>query len=314
MRVSDFSDETGGGWQVGPVDRRGDKGQGPGAHSATPMEDSDDASCQSELTRARSEAESQRARLVRTIESEIVPRLVLTRRIRCDTGQSPRGKSPDRSDVKELVRLLVAHDVSVASAYVETVRQRGATLERVCLDLLAPAARQLGVLWEKDECDFMQVTVGLCRLHQLLRELSPEFGTEESGGDGARRILLAPCPGDQHTFGISLVAQFLRRADWEVWHEFPATDADIVTVLRRHWFAVVGLSVGSESRLDQLATTIAAIRRHSRNRDIGVMVGGPVLLERPELAQLVGADATAVDGPTAVIRAENICRALRQAH
>jgi hypothetical protein len=38
------------------------------------------------------------------------------------------------------------------------------------------------------------------------------------------------------------------------------------------------------------------------------MVGGPVLVARPELAVLMGADATAVDGPMAVLRAEHICR------
>ena len=167
---------------------------------------------------------------MRTIESEIVPRLVLTRRLSRgpDAQGAQQRPAADGSDVRELVRLLMAHDVSVASAYVETVRQRGVTLERICLDLLAPAARHFGSLWEQDECDFMQVTVGLCRLHQLLRELSPEFGSADADRKGNRRILLAPCPGDQHTFGISLVAQFLRRADWDVWHEFPTQTAEII--------------------------------------------------------------------------------------
>ncbi len=314
MRMGDLSNGMkAGARQVGPSDRGGGD-QGVRPQSAPPAEEVDASSCQAELDGARREAESKRARLVKTIESEIVPRLVLTRRVHRDTPHTREPRDPDGSDVKELVRLLMAHDVTVASAYVDTVRQRGASLERICLGLLAPAARELGVRWENDECDFMQVTVGLCRLHQLLRELSPEFDSEESGGDAGRRILLAPCPGDQHTFGISLVAQFLRRAEWDVWHEFPGTDADILNVVRRHWFAVVGLSVGSETRLDQLTITIARIRRESRNPAIGVMVGGPVLLERPEVAQQVGADATAADGPQAVLRAEHICRGMRMAN
>jgi methanogenic corrinoid protein MtbC1 len=311
--MGEFSDAmNSGGWQGGSADRGSDKGQGPQA--AGPAEDSDAFSCESELARVRLETELKRARLVRTIESEIVPRLVLTRRVRCDAAQTSGPKGPDISDVKELVRLLMMHDVSVSSAFVETVRQRGATLELICLDLLAPAARRLGVLWEEDECDFMQVTVGLCRLHQLLRELSPEFAAEESDAQGSRRILLAPCPGDQHTFGIALVAQFLRRAEWEVWHEFPPTEAEMLATVRRHWFAVVGLSVGSETKVDPLIAMIASIRRESRNRGVGVMVGGPLLMERPDLTDVLGADATATDGPQAVLRAEDICRARRAAH
>lgn len=314
MRMGDLSNGMNAGVrQLCPSDRASGT-QASHPQSAEQGEVADASACQAELERTVRENEVKRARLVKTIESEIVPRLVLTRRVHRDTAQTGEARDPDGSDVKELVRLLMAHDVTVASAYVDTVRQRGATLERICLDLLAPAARELGVRWENDECDFMQVTVGLCRLHQLLRELSPEFDSEESVGDAGRRILLAPCPGDQHTFGISLVAQFLRRAEWDVWHEFPSTDTDILNVVRRHWFAVVGLSVGSETRLDQLTTTIARIRRESRNPGIGVLVGGPVLLERPELAQQVGADATAADGPQAVLRAEHLCRGMQIAN
>lgn len=306
MRMGDCSDEltNGGGWKASRSDAGSEDRAGP------------PGSAQADSDASSSESEKKRARLVRTIESEIVPRLVLARRLSraTDALSAQQRPGPDGSDVRELVRLLMAHDVSVASAYVETVRNRGVTLERICLDLLAPAARQFGSLWEQDECDFMQVTVGLCRLHQLLRELSPEFGSADTDCKANRRILLAPCPGDQHTFGISLVAQFLRRADWDVWHEFPTQTAEIIEIVRRNWFAVIGLSMGTESRLDEITATIGAIRRESRNRGIGVLVGGPVLVEKPELAHLVGADATAADGPEAVLRAEHICNGMRMAH
>lgn len=250
------------------------------------------------------------ARLVRTIEGEIVPRLVLARRSAQtpEIAKTPQFRAPDAIDIKELVRLLLAHDVGVASAYVDAVRHRGASLESVCLQLLAPAARELGLLWEEDECDFMQVTVGLCRLHQLLRELSPEFRADDLEPAVDRRILLAPVPGEQHTFGITLVAQFLRRAGWDVWHEFPNADTDILEVLRQNWFAVVGLSVGIDTRLDDVTAIIAGIRRFSRNRGVGVLVGGPLFVSKPEIAPLVGADATAADGQEAVERAEQMCR------
>jgi methanogenic corrinoid protein MtbC1 len=255
-----------------------------------------------------SESEMRMARLVRTIEGEIVPRLVLARRVSLgqETVSARQSRSPDTCDVTELVRLLLAHDTGVASAYVETVRQRGASLEMICLDLLAPAARELGTLWEADECDFMQVTVGLCRLHQVLRDLSPAFGIEDFEHETDRRILLSPYPGDQHTFGITVVAQFLRRAGWDVWHEFPRTNAELLELTRQNWFAAIGLSVGTEARLDDVAATISAIRAASRNRAIGVLVGGPILVDKPELAGTIGADGTASDGRQAVQQAERI--------
>jgi methanogenic corrinoid protein MtbC1 len=249
------------------------------------------------------------ARLTRTIEGEIVPRLIMSRKLTAAEAV-PRilyNDLLDELDVKEFVRLLLAHEPGVASAYVDTVRQRGATLDGICLDLLAPAARELGLLWEEDECDFMQVTVGLCRLHQVLRELSPAFDCDEVPEEGDRGILLVPYPGEQHTFGITLVAQFLRRAGWDVAQESPATVADLVKLTRQNFFALVGLSVASDRGREDLAQTIRLIREQSRNRKIGVLVGGPLFLADPALAARVGADATASNGSDAVHQAERIC-------
>ncbi len=257
--------------------------------------------------------DSRLTRLIRTIEGEIVPRLVLSRRAGGNFAE-PAARAPDALDVEETVRLLLHHDVSVCSAFVATLRDRGATTEMICLDLLAPAARCLGRMWEEDACDFMQVTVGLCRLHQLLRELSADFRSEVPERAGDRRILLAACPGEQHTFGLAIVAQLLRRAEWDVWHELPNTKAAILEVAGAHWFAVVGLSLATETRIETLTETIAELRRVSRNRAIGVLVGGPLLVARPELASIVGADATAASGPLAVERAEHMVGALTAAN
>jgi methanogenic corrinoid protein MtbC1 len=254
------------------------------------------------------EGQERLARLVRTIEGEIVPRMVISRRIRPNAAlpQARLNSAPDEVDVKEMVRLLLAHEPGVASAYVETVRQRGATLEMICLDLLAPAARELGILWEEDHCDFMQVTVGLCRLHQVLRTLSPAFAVEESDMEGDRRILLAPYPGEQHTFGITLVAQFLRRAGWDVWQEFPESTSELIELTNEISFVAVGLSVGCATRLDGVSDTIRAIRHSSRNRGVGVLLGGSAFAAQPELGADLGADATGTDGRDAVRQAQRI--------
>lgn len=308
MCMQDYSEQRAGGglWEVG----------GSGMEAGSERDKVDAAGRpRTEEAEGSAASEERMARLVRTIEGEIVPRLVLTRRVSKDlevTGGVI--KAPDASDVAELVRLLLAHDVDVAAGYVEAVRHRGASLELVCLELLAPAARELGLLWEQDECDFMQVTVGLCRLHQVLRDISAEWRSDDAPAARERSILLAPIPGEQHTFGIMLVAQFLRRAGWDVWHEFPDSLSDILEAVRQNWFAVVGLSVGCESRLEDVAAIIRSIRCGSRNRAVGVLVGGPVLVAHPEVARVVGADATAADGRQAVIQAEHMCSVPAAAH
>ena len=250
-----------------------------------------------------------KARLLRTVEGEIIPRLVLAgRAARQESAPTRKQTAPTAADVDELARLLLQHDGAVAKAYVDTVRQRGAGLEALCLELLAPAARRLGDLWDDDLCTFMQVTVGLCRLHGVLRELNPSFRTPgfADSRDHGRRALLMPTPGEQHTFGLLMVGEFMRRAGWEVWTDFPGTQRELTAIVSGHWFAVAGLSLGSELRLDHLTAAIKALRRESRNPSIGIIVGGPIFIKNPEYVGRVGADTMAADARQATERADSV--------
>ncbi len=171
------------------------------------------------------------------------------------------------------------------------------------MDLLAPTASYLGELWKADLCSFTEVTVGLSRLRQMLRDLSPEFEREASGCSHPRRALLLATPGEQHTFGLFVVEAFFRREGWDVSGGQIDSADEIAHLVDRQWFAIAGFSLSSEHFIDQLASLIRVVRRHSCNRDIGVMVGGPLFIEQPELAERVGADAFAADGRNAVISA-----------
>lgn len=238
------------------------------------------------------------AKLVRTIEAEIIPRLMLAHR--APSGDAvPEIGDPTSAEVAEFAEIVLEHDVEVASSYVEALRARGVSLEVLFLHLLAPTARLLGDLWKEDVLTFTDVTVGLSRLQQLLRELSDPFENEAEHSINGHRALLAPGPGEQHTFGMLMVEEFFRRAGWDV-AGGPRDPGEMVQLVRREWFDVVGLSVSCDVHFDGLSAAIQAVRRASRNRGIGVLVGGRLFNERPELVARVGADATAVDGRQAI--------------
>lgn len=258
---------------------------------------------------ARHDGDKQRLLgLAQTIETEVIPRLVLARRAFLDhEARAPDQATPSVEDVLELASLVRAHDETIAASYVDALRAQGVPVDILYLDLLAPTARHLGELWDQDQCDFMEVTLGLWRLQRVLYGLSPAF--HSSGricGPAALRALLVPVCGEQHTFGLYMVAEFFRRAGWEVSCGPSASPDELVTTVRNEWIALVGISVGSERHLESVAATIRAIRRRSRNQAIGVMVGGPVFLEQPELAVRIGADATAIDGRQATLQAQNL--------
>ena len=258
--------------------------------------------------RRHDEATHRLALLTRTIERDVIPRLVLASRAAVASPAAPAAGSPllVSADVLHVADLLLGQDDAASFTFVKALQAQALSPESLYLDVLSPAARHLGTLWDQDLCDFTQVTVGLMRLQQALRRLSPAFQNEMARRELGCRALLVPGPGEQHTFGLVMVAEFFRRAGWDVWGGPQSSRQDPVEMVRGVAFSVIGFSVGSTNTLDRLATLIRKVRRTSRNPAIGIMVGGPIFLEDPSLVALVGADTTAVDGREAVRQAHGL--------
>jgi len=242
-------------------------------------------------------------RLNRAIATDLVPRLMVSHR----TSPTPpellqavaQAFSPQEID--EFVALVRGTDDAGIDAYIQSLMERGGSPEAVYLDLLAPAARQLGALWVDDACDFMEVTVAVGRLQRVLRSLSHLFTLRSAGAEPVGRALLACVAGEQHTLGLFMVAEFFVREGWTVEVGAPLETIDVGNRLRDEWFDLVGFSVGCESQLPRLRREVRSVRRASRNPRLITMVGGRVFSEHPELVARVGADRWARDAQEAAV-------------
>jgi methanogenic corrinoid protein MtbC1 len=237
------------------------------------------------------------ALLARVVQSEILPRLVVARGAPA-TAETERVTTED--DMVALVSLLLNKPATEAIAFVDTLRERGISAAALYLGIVTQAARRLGELWEQDRCGFAEVTIGMGHLQQVVRALSPNFQVSALARPHADTALLLPAPGDQHTFGLVMLSEFFRREGWHVLGGPASTGNDAAKISRDTWIDVAGFSIGSENLMDALAAGIIALRRASRNRDIAVMVGGPLIFSTPDLVKRVGADTGAVDAPGAV--------------
>jgi methanogenic corrinoid protein MtbC1 len=238
------------------------------------------------------------AKLARTIEQEIIPRLMLAHRVAPHAPPKAGASRPrlGEADVQHFAKILLTADEDPTLDAVLAHRAAGASVEEIYLDLLAPAARYLGELWNEDLCSFADVTVGLGRLQRVLRELGPVFGRPPAEAAAGRSVLLVPSPGEQHTFGLVMVGEFFRSAGWNVSGGAWTTAADAAGMVESEWFDAIGFSLGAEVHRQALAECIRAVRQASCNQVIAVLVGGPLFGEHPEYAGQVGADGMTTDG------------------
>ncbi|PZA13494.1 cobalamin-binding protein [Rhodopseudomonas palustris] len=212
--------------------------------------------------------------------------------------------------VQHFTLLVLGHDEAAAFDYVESLIARGTATELIFLNLLAPTAQRLGEMWEDDTANFLNVTLGVSRLQRILRHLG-ESVADDHRVSGSGTVLLTTISGEQHSFGLTMVAEFFRRDGWDIWTGPFDSHLELISLVQDRAFDVVGFSIGGDRHLDQLKRDIENIRRESRNRHVAILLGGPLLVHQPELVSATGADGYAIDGSTAPRLARVLVHAAR---
>ena len=232
------------------------------------------------------------SQLGRTIENELIPRLMLAFDSTPASTAAPAANTLSEH-VDTFVRLVIENEADVAARYVDTLRSEGFPIATLYLDLLAPAARRLGDMWDTDDVSFADVTIGVCRMHQVLLEFTRCFDATTKNGDDSQTALIAPAPGEQHTFGLFMVMEFLRREGWTCYSGTPSTRKEFLKLANSADFRLIGLSISADRNLQEAGQLIKDLRRRT---DAKILVGGRCVLESPELVDELGADAMARDG------------------
>jgi methylmalonyl-CoA mutase cobalamin-binding subunit len=203
------------------------------------------------------------------------------------------------------VELLARHSL-VPSADLHDVigawLRRGVDLPTIYLHGITQAARTLGRWWLSDDIDFCTVTVGSCRLHRLLYDLSPQFLFDAQPPIGATVLMLAE-PESQHTMGLFMLSEFFRRAGWYTLIEQPKLDANVLRLLSGHWVDVLALSVSTGRQLQALKVLVRQARQISPNPRMVIIAGGPMAISQSDALLDLGVDWVGGDAASTVERA-----------
>ena len=244
------------------------------------------------------------------IEGQIIPRLLVAYR-----GQPSRSVDLPRDRISPtqtegFAAMVLRLEAHMLMEQVDGFLARGASVEAILIDLLAPAARQIGLWWEEDECDFVDVTMGLWRLQQLIYELSARLPGKAPTAGRSRKGLFSVFPGGSHSLGTVMVEECFRREGWLTTLLTATSEKQLCKLIAEQHFDIIGLTISHDNEAAKAADLIDQMRTYSKNPFINVIVGGRVLIETPELALQMGADATASDAQQAVMRAEILLHVL----
>jgi len=245
--------------------------------------------------------------LYAALESEIVPRLMIANSVRDAyprlVRSEPVAGQPvfSAKDRVEFVDALLSDDAAHTRHLAEMHLAAGHEPSAILLDLFAWSARELGELWEDDRVSFVDVTIGLCRLHEALHRCAEHMdATGLPVLAEAPSILIATAPGEQHVFGVLMAGELFRQNGWEVTTETSGDAALLARLVSSRRFDIAGLSVAQDGSVAGLGDLVKTLRKSSKNPTMKMLAGGQLFEQSPSLAHEIGADGIAgrgVDAP-----------------
>lgn len=245
------------------------------------------------------------------IEGEIFPAILNAPNIRC--AKAPAAvRSISLKHVLDFAKLPLEVEPEGLMKEVRALLDTGVPVNAIYDELLAPAARSLGQMWEEDSCDFVDVTMGLWRLQEVMREISAQgFEPSATPENQKRKAVFFPMPGDQHFMGPQMLEDVFTRAGWNALAMTQARRTDILGLLSMEGFDLVALTLSRDCPSAAVRNIIDAMRLASRNPDVVILVGGRMINHNPAVVAEVGADGTGADARAALELAERLVKSAK---
>jgi methanogenic corrinoid protein MtbC1 len=217
---------------------------------------------------------------------------------------------PPEADVEALCDALISPREEAAAELVLAARLKGMSIDMIYLGYLAVSARRLGERWDQDRTTSAQMTIAAGRIYAIMRGLRQAFALDQYLKADQPRALFAATPGENHTLGVTMAADYFRRRGWQIDLRTGLTHHELVAVTEQIPYPIIGISAGSERMVFPLARLIVALRITSPAA--WIMVSGKIVDLVPELPSLVDADDMAAYAETALAQITTHLEPLRQ--
>ncbi|MEO0615456.1 MAG: cobalamin B12-binding domain-containing protein [Pseudomonadota bacterium] len=246
------------------------------------------------LGHSKSATEAEISNLSLLIDQEIIPRLQMTFPSPTPDVEEVAATARPEYDVERFLSVLRSGEVEEAFSFIEDLRDSDHDLIQIYRHLLAPAAQRLGEMWERDECNFADVTIAVTKMRHMAIATAPLFPIHSfEEGREAPSILVTTVPGEQHSMGLHLAVESFRSEGWTVWSGMPRSTSELIDLVAQQHCDVIGLSISADRNLSILAEAIVDARRASINDGVKIVIGGGIAAHSPEKLEALNVDLVA---------------------
>lgn len=197
---------------------------------------------------------------------------------------------PSTPEIERLCTWLLGDTDPDAEPFIRDLLSAGLPRRFLFDDWFAPAAAQLGEMWENDKASFVQVAYAMGRLQGLVRVLPRE---NISASDG-RAAVFSTVPGETHSLGLRMAADLFRDKGWDITVFFDLTHEDLLAGIDASGLRLIGLSATGNYAIPSLMRVLSALHLSALGNH--VILCGQIAKDAPQgVRALVDGSATTID-------------------
>lgn len=201
------------------------------------------------------------------------------------------------------VRALLAADRRACTDLAARSVTSAGDLGAFYLNVVQPAMYTVGNMWENGEISVATEHLASALVNRMMSMQYIELMQSPAAYKG--KVVVTAAPNEFHEIGATMVANALEAEGWEVSYLGANTPPeDLMGFVSSGNIDILAISASLPFTLEAIGSVIRQIRSWPENAQPKIMLGGLVFLDHPELAEKLGADATAKDCKQAVALAE----------
>lgn len=187
---------------------------------------------------------------------------------------------------------------------IEDAFRSGVAIRDLYLHVFQPVQREIGRLWQDNEISVAQEHYCTASTQATMARFYPEILSAPRRG---RKVVVACVGNELHEIGTRMVADFFEMEGWDGVYIGANTPAGaLIDLVCRERPNLVALGITMTYHLGTAADLIRRLRGDERCRDVKIIAGGYVFLQRDELWRSLGVDGFAHDAEEAVRVGENL--------
>ena len=203
------------------------------------------------------------------------------------------------SESDDFLAALRSGDRRTANAIVDRVIDRGEALQELYLEIVQPAMREVGRLWQLNEMSVAEEHLATAITQAAMGRA---FERVYQWRDTRTPSLVAACVDDErHQMGLRMLCDLLELEGWDTSYLGASVPTEsLVSMVEKRKPDVVALSATIAPHLPRVRAAIAAIRASDLDAQPLIIAGGRAVNGDEGLARRLGADLTAGDAGDAL--------------